>query len=501
MENKDLKMSSMRLALFPVADNELAKFLPMCGMIFCTIFAYSLLRAYKDALVLSAPGSGAEVLPFLKIYVVFPVTILATIAYMRLRKSFDVSRAYYVIVSIFMAVFALFAFVLHPYSAFFHPSTDWLASMQAAYPPMKYFFAILGSWSYALFYVSAELWGTFALSVLFWQFANETTSPTQSKRFYPLYVMVGNISLLCLFPVMQYISKNDSNDVMAVCGLAILCGALLMFFFSRAFAVTSQEERAEKIVKKKKKKLTMAESFAVLFRSEYVGYIAMLVLSYGFIINVVEVVWKSQLKALYPTRQELLAFNSYYTLLTGVATIIMNYLSKGVIRKMGWVTGAIITPIASGVLSCFFFIYVLGESMFSGVAMALQMAPLTFGVWFGAYAVILTKGSKYSFFDPTKEMAFIPLDPDLKINGKAAVDGVGGRLGKSAGGLVTSTLLVMFSTTEAAATALDIAPILFGFVAVLTVAWLFSVIRLNVLYTHAVEKSERDQREALQGAA
>ena len=179
----------------------------------------------------------------------------------------------------------------------------------------------------------------------------------------------------------------------------------------------------------------------------------------------------------------------------------MNYLSKGVIRKMGWITGAIITPIASGVLSCFFFIYVLGESMFSGVAMALQMAPLTFGVWFGAYAVILTKGSKYSFFDPTKEMAFIPLDPDLKINGKAAVDGVGGRLGKSAGGLVTSTLLVMFSTTEAAATALDIAPILFGLVAVLTVAWLFSVIRLNALYTHAVEKSERDQREASQGAA
>ena len=94
-----------------------------------------------------------------------------------------------------------------------------------------------------------------------------------------------------------------------------------------------QEERKEKIVKKKKKKLTMAESFAVLFRSEYVGYIALLVLSYGFIINVVEVVWKAQLKQLYPTRQSLIEFNSYYTLLTGIATIIMNYLSKGVIRR------------------------------------------------------------------------------------------------------------------------------------------------------------------------
>ena len=503
MENKDQQMSGLRLALFPIADNELGKFLPMCGMIFCTIFAYSLLRAYKDALVLSAPGSGAEVLPFLKIYVVFPVTICATIGYMQLRKIFDVSRAYYMIISVFIAIFSLFALVLHPFSAYIHPSPEWLASMQAAYPPLKYFFAILGSWSYALFYVSAELWGTFALSVLFWQFANETTTPSQSKRFYPLYVMVGNISLLFLFPVLWHISQNKNSDVLEVCGLAVFFGFLLMYFFSYAMRASRQEERKEKIVKKKKKKLTMAESFAVLFRSEYVGYIALLVLSYGFIINVVEVVWKAQLKQLYPTRQSLIEFNSYYTLLTGIATIIMNYLSKGVIRKMGWLTGAIITPIASGVLSCLFFVYILGQSMFSSVAMVLQMAPLSFAVWFGAWAVLLTKGSKYSFFDPTKEMAFIPLDPDLKINGKAAVDGVGGRLGKSAGGLVTSTLLVMFSTSEAAATALDIAPVLFGLVAVLTFGWIFSVVRLNILYNEAVEKNEREEKEQgqLQAAA
>ena len=130
--------------------------------------------------------------------------------------------------------------------------------------------------------------------------------------------------------------------------------------------------------------------------------------------------------------------------------------------------------------------------MFSSIAITLQMAPLTFAVWFGAYSVLLTKGSKYSFFDPTKEMAFIPLDPDLKVNGKAAVDGVGGRLGKSAGGLVTSTLLVLFSTTEAAATALDIAFILFVLVAILTVCWFFSVIRLSSLYATEVDKKEKE---------
>ncbi|MEC8882046.1 MAG: Npt1/Npt2 family nucleotide transporter [Pseudomonadota bacterium] len=493
MDNKEQKMSGLRLALFPVADHELAKFLPMCGMIFCTIFAYSLLRAFKDSLVLSAPGSGAEVLPFLKMYVVFPVTLLATIGYMNLRKSFDVSKAYYIIVSVFIFIFTFFALVLYPFQAYVQPSAEWLSSMQAAYPPFAYVFSVLGNWTYALFYVASELWGTFALSVLFWQFANETTTPSQSKRFYPLYVMAGNISLLFLTPVLWHISRNSNSDVYEVCALSVVFGLLLMFFFSYALQAQKKEEKVEKIVKKKKKKLSMSESFAVLFRSEYVGYIAVLVLSYGIVINVVEVVWKSQLKVLYPTRQAMLEFNGYYNLLLGFGTIGLNYLGKGVIRQLGWFFGAIITPVVTGVLGCFFFIYVLGQSSFTAITMSLQMAPITLAVWFGAYSVILSKGSKYSFFDPTKEMAFIPLDPDLKINGKAAVDGVGGRLGKSAGGLLTSSLLILYSTSEVAATVLDIAPFLFVVVVVLTCAWVFSVARLSILYNKAVSDTEREE--------
>lgn len=500
MDNKDQKMSGLRLALFPVADHELAKFLPMCGMIFCTIFAYSLLRAFKDSLVLSAPGSGAEVLPFLKMYVVFPTTLLATLGYMNLRKCFDVSKAYYIIVSVFISIFTLFALVLYPFQAYIQPSQEWLHGMQATYPPFAYVFAVIGNWTYALFYVAAELWGTFALSVLFWQFANETTTPSQSKRFYPLYVMAGNISLLFLTPVLWHIAQNTNGDVYEVCSLSAFFGLLLMFFFSYALEAQKKEEKAEEIVKKKKKKLTMSESFAVLFRSEYIGYIAVLVLSYGVVINVVEVVWKAQLKQLYPSRQAMLEFNGYYNLLLGFSTIGLNYLGKGVIRKFGWFFGAIITPVVTGVLGCVFFIYVLGQSAFTAFTASLQMAPLSLAVWFGAYSVILSKGSKYSFFDPTKEMAFIPLDPDLKVNGKAAVDGVGGRLGKSAGGLLTSSLLVMYSSTAAAATVLDIAPILFGVVVVLTFAWIFSVARLSVLYNKAVSESEAEEKKAVQAS-
>ena len=131
--------------------------------------------------------------------------------------------------------------------------------------------------------------------------------------------------------------------------------------------------------------------------------------------------------------------------------------------------------------------------------MYLDVAPMTFAVWVGTYAVLLTKGSKYSFFDPTKEMAFIPLEPDLKINGKAAVDGVGGRLGKSLGSLISSTLIILYSTTGTVAKAMDIAPVLFVVVLVLTIAWFFSVIRLSVLYNR--ESKRQADEEAAAAAA
>ena len=59
---------------------------------------------------------------------------------------------------------------------------------------------------------------------------------------------------------------------------------------------------------------------------------------------------------------------------------------------------------------------------------------------------IMSKAAKYSLFDPCKEMAYIPLDQEQKTKGKAAIDVIGGPLGKSGGSLIQQALIVVFGS-------------------------------------------------------
>lgn len=47
-------------------------------MFFCILFNYTILRDTKDVLMVTAPGSGAEVIPFIKTYVNLPTAIVST---------------------------------------------------------------------------------------------------------------------------------------------------------------------------------------------------------------------------------------------------------------------------------------------------------------------------------------------------------------------------------------------------------------------------------------
>ena len=75
----------------------------------------------------------------------------------------------------FMIYFLAFGLYIYPNRESLHPTTS--ADSLATILPGG-LVAIYRFWSYSLFYILAELWGTVVLSVLFWGLANDCTPVT-----------------------------------------------------------------------------------------------------------------------------------------------------------------------------------------------------------------------------------------------------------------------------------------------------------------------------------
>jgi hypothetical protein len=67
--------------------------------------------------------------------------------------------------------------------------------------------AIVRNWTFCLFYVMAELWGSVVVSVLFWGFANQITTVDEAERFYPLFGLGANVALIFSGQAVKYFSK------------------------------------------------------------------------------------------------------------------------------------------------------------------------------------------------------------------------------------------------------------------------------------------------------
>jgi AAA family ATP:ADP antiporter len=468
MEVKDssLGFSKWRSFLWPVHSFELKKFVPLLLMYCLIAFCYGALRICKDSLVMTASHSGAETIPFIKVWAILPCALFLTVLFTRLANRYSREKVFYIMMGIFLSFFFIFTFFLFPYQESLHPH-GFANQLQAVLPDgFKGFIAIFRNWTFTLFYVMSELWGTAILSVLFWGVANEVTSVSEAKRFYVLWGIGANIAGIFAGQAAVYFSRdiffnwlpygNSSWDqsVLFVNCLVMICGVLTMFVFRylnqhlppSTRGTSSITEPVEKI------KMSMRKNFAYLARSKYLIYIACIVLAYNLSINLIEVVWKNQVKQLYPNGSEYSGYMGMVaTWMSVIATAISIFVSgSNFIRRFSWTAGALVTPIITCITGGMFFCFVLCDYFGSSWTSSLfGAAPLFLSVTLGSFHNCMTRACKHTLFDATKEMSFIPLSRESKLKGKAAIDGVGSRLGKSGGAVIHQGLLLIFATVAA----------------------------------------------------
>jgi AAA family ATP:ADP antiporter len=507
------EFGKLRSFFWPVYRHELRKLIPMLFIFFFVCLNYSILRNIKDALVVTAQSSGAEVIPFIKVWVLLPMAVCLTYLFTRLYNRFSQEKVFYIMLSIFLSFFALFTFILYPMRDSLHPHA--LAdSLQEILPlGCKGLIAMFRNWTFTAFYVMSELWGSAVLSVLCWGIANQITHINEAGRFYSLFGVGSNISAIVAGLLGVYFATGvyDPNlpfgkdaweqTLTQLVSIVIVTGFIVMLIFRwmakhSLVGESGESQGTGKFKMRSKSRLSFKESLIYLSKSRYLISIAVVMVSYNLVINLAEVVWKDQLRTLYPSASDYNAYVNKLTSIMGIISTMISFSTAKIIQRYGWTRTAFIPPTVILITSTGFFSFLFFQESSIGdyIVAFTGTIPLAIAVFFGSAQNVMSKATKYSIFDATKEMAFIPLSQDTKLKGKAVIDGIGSRFGKSGGALIHQSLLMIFFTLSASA------PYVAGFLLVVILFWMAAVKNLGRQFQELVSSgrsgTERSEPEA-----
>lgn len=480
--------TGMRLFLWPIHRHELKKLIPMLLIFFLISFDYNVLRVMKDTVAMYAPSSGAEILPFLKVWGIFPGTLVMTFLFTRLSNRFSRQSVTYIMLSIFLLYFLLFIAVLYPFRASLEP-TALTSSLQGWLSEgFKWPILMLQNWVYTSFYVMSELWSNIIFFLVIWGFANQVTRLDEAKRFYGLFGVGANLSGILSGQASVYLSSLSFNPLipygdsrweqsmffMILMVIAAGIGVLVLFRWMERHVLNDPVYYDPASVKSENEvfgKLSMRDAFAYLFRSRYLLFLAVIVLSYNIVINLIEVIWKYEVKELYTNQSDYSVYmNQVLTVIAIVATLSALFVSGNAIRLFGWTFTAMLTPAILLFTSIAFFGFFFLKSYVPDPSVFLMgFTPLAMVVFMGTSQNIMCRAAKYSVFDATKEMAFVPLSAECKLKGKAAIDGVCSRLGKTGGSVIHQALLLSLASFTHSA------PYVAGFLLAIIVVWMIAV--------------------------
>lgn len=487
--SSEKKFGLLRSLLWPVHRSELKKVLSMLVLLFLLCICYSVLRNLKDTIVLTAKHSGAEVIPFLKVWGMLPGAIAATWIYTRLFRFFTRETVFYIVISSFISYFLLFAFVIHPNSDALHLDRlgDWLSSTLPV--GFKGLIAMIRNWTFTSFYIISELWAVVVLSVLFWGFANDVTEVSQAKRTYGILnigsnvapILGGAVGILCgkFLPMSTGAEDAWSQTLVNIVLMLSVLGACAMglFYWINRNVIDKEKTASSTYAPKQKVKLSIRDSIRYISKSKYLTCLALIVLGYNISINITDILWKEQLKRFFTDPNEMLIHMNSITVGIGIVATLGGLFFSIMVNRLGWTFTAILTPTVMTIMAIGFFTFLFCGDKLSAFAMMLFGAsPFAMTVYFGSLQNCLSKAGKYSLFDASKELAFLPLDPDAKLRGKAAIDGLGSGIGKSGSSITYQGLIIMLGSV--ALSTPYIAVILF----IVLTSWIGSVITVGGLF-------------------
>lgn len=400
-------------------------------------FNYFVLRTLKESFLITAPQAGAEAIPFVKSWCLLPLSILFLAAFTSLAKRISLRFAVNVMVLFFLASYALFAFVCLPFAESLQLDriADWMTSVLPR--GWHSFASVVRYWSYSLFYVTAESWGTLIYSVVFWGYANAVVNFSDAKKYYSYLtlggtvgtLMAGFLTVFLTGPSLQQWIPDLENpwrfSFYSLITLVVASGtfsvALFQYFCPSAVSTQTPQNRT-----------TLTQSIAQVFRSKHLITLALICFCINYILNLTDVMWKSEILKTHVNPRDFTAYLSRVTFIMGIVSTLLALFVCRPLMRQGWTRTAIVTPLIALVTAAPFF-----SALYGGVDLWL-LTPL---LW-GSLHICLTCSARYTLFEPAKEMALIPLPQEEKLHGKAIIDGFCAKTGRMSSSITYQFLLV-----------------------------------------------------------
>ena len=263
---------SLRGYFWPVRRQELAKVLPLMTIFFLISLIYNLLRCLKDSLLVPSTGAGASIIPFLKLWMMFPGAVLLTFIYTRVANRFSIEKVFYLMIGGFLLFFFSFTFIYFPMSESLH--LHFIGDYLEGILPNGWIgmAAMVRYWGFSLFYVMSELWGSIVLFLLVWGFINQVTQFEQAKRVYALFGLVMNLGSILAGQTSLWISQANTANVaqdisgnwdslVTITSIILFCGLLALSIFYWLTRYLFKDVRYQKIRQESNKvKMSLTDS-------------------------------------------------------------------------------------------------------------------------------------------------------------------------------------------------------------------------------------------------
>ncbi|WP_419533855.1 Npt1/Npt2 family nucleotide transporter [Endozoicomonas sp.] len=438
-----------------VAGNSSSMLYLQIAMMSCCIFNFDILWNLKESLLITR--LGAEAIPFIKLGVVMPVAFIFLITYSFLANRLNKRTLFVVALIPFLIWMPLFSLVIYPNLESFAPTVI-LDQFSLLIPDHLQFIAgMIHYWPLTLFFALAELWGSAVICILFWTAVNDFHNTQSATRQYPLITMIGSSASIISGPLLYYcVSREISTpgsgwqeSLKTLSLLFVIFGLLILVLNEYCYRLTPKKIADPARQRHTTTNLPLMASAKYLFRCPYLASIALVMLAYCVAINMVELAWKSQLVQQYPSEADYSMFMGKVALINGIGSLICGLLTPALLN-ISWWAAAFATPIILTATALpFFLLAFFQKAQISFFGMCCFDLPMI-GLQIGMYCHALGKSAKYTLFDATKEITFVPLDAERKYKGKAAIELVVSRVGKSGSSFFQQILIAFFGSLSLA---------------------------------------------------